>query len=582
MSEHTTSPFQDPVEKARGGDSPTASEGKKETTECRSPSNRLVQPPAPALDRRTEMQPCGGFPQAQAPQSHEPPDIDSIDAQSDMRAFMTAAVSESLRSQALRKWFHLPVFNRRDGLDDYDGDYRGFTPLGQVVTAHLKHQLQRPRSRGDDPGAHTSDSGPLPASGRNASTTGQAQEARAPSAGKVWNIGRGQAGADDPAASASAETTLLWDAARCAHGSDALPGCIRCQEACPGGAIFFDAQDLQIRLEHCRGQGSCVAVCPTGALRPAADEIAPMLKDIRTLAEAGAKGLSAVFCSVQTPAETLQRLKEGLPEPVLELPSRLATGLEVWLAALAMGACRVVVLGHGTDRVQQDQLRLARAILAGLNLDAQARLLGPDLPLGEGRIDRPIPLPAILPAAWEPAGDKRALLWQAIEHLYDQFPGPSPQVLLHPGAPLGEIRLDPAKCTLCLACVGACPTGALLHGTERPQVRFRERDCIQCGLCDRVCPEQAVTLSARICYDRHQTHTARILHQAEVLGCSICGAPFASREMVDAITRKLAAHWMYQDPSARARLRMCRDCRIRSIYESRQQSPAAGGTEGKK
>jgi ferredoxin len=387
-----------------------------------------------------------------------------------------------------------------------------------------------------------------------------------------------------PAEFSCPEAALLWDADHCAHGRGALPGCTRCRDACSGGAIFFDDDGLQIRAANCSGHGACAAVCPTGALRPAADEVTPMLEEIRALVGRGEDDLSAVFCTTPMPAETLRRLKAGLPGPIVTLRSQLpaAPGPEAWLAALALGACRVILLGDPSHPVQQKQVRLARAILAGLNLNGPARLLGPVGAADEGWIDRAFPLPPIVPAAWQPAGEKRALLWQAIDHLHEQFPGGSPQAPLPAGAPLGEVRLDATRCTLCMACVGVCPTGALHHGADRPQVRFRERDCIQCGLCQRICPEQAVTLSPRICYDRGLTRTARVLHQAEALNCSVCGTPFASRQMVEAITRKLSTHWMYLDPSARERLGMCRDCRIRSVCETRRRPPAGGGTGGEK
>ena len=60
------------------------------------------------------------------------------------------------------------------------------------------------------------------------------------------------------------------------------------------------------------------------------------------------------------------------------------------------------------------------------------------------------------------------------------------------------VRVDAAKCTLCLSCVGACPEGALIDNPERPQLRFIERNCVQCGLCETTCPEDAITLAPRL------------------------------------------------------------------------------------
>jgi ferredoxin len=272
---------------------------------------------------------------------------------------------------------------------------------------------------------------------------------------------------------------------------------------------------------------------------------------------------------------SLKRLAELLPGEVLAIGDRLPAlpGPGAWLGALAMGAGRVIQFDDAANSARKEQMRLARAILTDLHLDPASRLLIVE----DGTLDEvigPSVAPASLaPAAWDPADNDRDLLWQAVAHLHSQIPEAPDETPLDPGAPYGAVVLDISRCTLCMACVGACPTSALQHGSPGPQISFRERDCTQCGSCRQVCPEQAVTLTPRICYDPRRVDTARILHQDAPLRCSMCGAPFATAGMVAAVARRLAEHWMYQDPEARRRLTMCRDCRIRSCYASPHAPP---------
>lgn len=70
------------------------------------------------------------------------PDIESLNEDSDFSGFMSAGVSDELRNLALRKLFKAPVFNIRDGLDEYDEDYTYFEKLGDIVTSDMKHQIE--------------------------------------------------------------------------------------------------------------------------------------------------------------------------------------------------------------------------------------------------------------------------------------------------------------------------------------------------------------------------------------------------------------------------------------------------------
>ena len=80
---------------------------------------------------------------AQPPVVPELPDIDSLGQDSDYSAFMAPGVDGSLRRQALRKLFSSPKFNVCDGLDDYCEDFTRWTPLGDIVTADMRHHLER-------------------------------------------------------------------------------------------------------------------------------------------------------------------------------------------------------------------------------------------------------------------------------------------------------------------------------------------------------------------------------------------------------------------------------------------------------
>jgi len=55
-----------------------------------------------------------------------------------------------------------------------------------------------------------------------------------------------------------------------------------------------------------------------------------------------------------------------------------------------------------------------------------------------------------------------------------------------------DIRLDEVKCTHCGACVGQCPTDALLVDPATRRVRLDSEKCIACQRCVPACPYGAI------------------------------------------------------------------------------------------
>jgi len=68
------------------------------------------------------------------------PPLETLGEDDSYSDFLSPAVSEKLRKVALRQLFHGAGFNIRDGLDDYDEDFTIFKPLGDIITADMRHR----------------------------------------------------------------------------------------------------------------------------------------------------------------------------------------------------------------------------------------------------------------------------------------------------------------------------------------------------------------------------------------------------------------------------------------------------------
>jgi ferredoxin len=136
---------------------------------------------------------------------------------------------------------------------------------------------------------------------------------------------------------------------------------------------------------------------------------------------------------------------------------------------------------------------------------------------------------------------------------------------------------------LCLACVGACPEGAILDHpqSEVPQLRFIESKCVQCGLCEATCPEDAITLTPRLSLAA-EAKEPRLLNEASIFKCIRCGKALGTDKMIGNMLAKLAGHSMFAAPGSLDRLKMCADCRVIDMMhkELNVPVPAGNGTPG--
>jgi ferredoxin len=378
---------------------------------------------------------------------------------------------------------------------------------------------------------------------------------------------------------------ITFTADICAHSRSGIVGCNRCLDLCPTGAIAPAGDHVAIDAHICAGCGQCAAVCPTGAASYALPSADVLMRKLRALLmayrDAGGERAIVLLHDDAHGApliDALARFGDGLPANVLPLAVNEVTqvGLEAIAAAFAYGASGLRLLLRAKPRHDvaglTKTLALAEPILAGLGFGSgRAATIETDDPDELGATLRSIAAaePAPHPASFLPVGDKRAVLRLALRELHRAAPAPVDVVALPTGAPFGAVEINIEGCTLCLSCVSACPTGALIDDAERPMLRFAEDACVQCGLCKATCPEQVISLKPQLDF-RSATASARVLKEEVPFPCIRCGKPFGVKSTIERVVAKLEGkHWMFKGQAQRLdALKMCADCRVIAVTEA--------------
>jgi len=386
---------------------------------------------------------------------------------------------------------------------------------------------------------------------------------------------------------------VSYDKSICAHSRSGQPGCNNCIDNCPTSAIKSDGDVIVVNNDICDGCGHCSSSCPTGAIAYAfpsrADLIGRSQVLLSTYLNAGGKSPVILVHETEHGGELISamaRFGDGLPDNVLPFSVHSIThiGHDILTAFFTSGAQKIVVLSPLKKQDELDalnfQVDLTNIFLRGMGFDdnIEVQLLCEDDPDNVAVIIDAIPMvKTAKPMRFMASKNKRESARLALANLNKMAPQELQILSLPENSPYGEISIDKDACTLCLACVGACPASALSDSEDRPQVSFTEQGCVQCGLCKVSCPENAISLKARYNFDKSALSPV-VLNSEEPLECTRCGTPFGSKSAVEKVISILRGkNPMFKTSGQLAMLKMCDNCRVIAMAET-EKDPMTFGT----
>lgn len=348
-------------------------------------------------------------------------------------------------------------------------------------------------------------------------------------------------------------------------GKDGELFCHACVDICPTMGVSSDDEQMLLNLSaiDCIACGRCVSVCPTGSLQREGDTLESF-----TLKSRLYKGFVPLIVSRQhfsneeqrevfiTHFKALRETNTRILPFILEVPNMM--NFTYFLTLLQESASPILLydaLGEHTHE-DIDSINEIYGRIFGTRVVFEVSALHKDelLTIRENTAVHY----AYTPNSGENTKEINAARLEYMVKLKDYGKAKVKGY--------GVLHIDSTACTLCMSCVEACNTGALLNHQSRFELLSKAALCTGCGYCVSSCAEQILSIESNTLSLQSESFGYVAVAKDEPFLCVECQKVFATRKSIDKIRSILAPSFQNDELKLKS-LECCADCKVKIMFE---------------
>lgn len=349
---------------------------------------------------------------------------------------------------------------------------------------------------------------------------------------------------------------IVYDEKMCDFHHRRTEICAKCAQICPKVAILANLEKNELVFSHidCVNCGKCVSICPTGAIdfalmtRECFDEVTNLYKNTAVL-------------MLDENCDLSQEI--SLPSGVLPLIIEQFGFVDYshFMTLLCKSAHSIVVYAQNSF-INQDSVDFINEIFMR-KFSKQAIFVARNLSQLQAAFSQISAFDAIIVPNLKQFKRENFAAQLKILAKNDDF-----SIIKTPKSiEYAEISVNQDTCTLCLSCVVACNTGALIADSMDNSLKFNPSLCTSCAYCVKSCAENDTIFikTGEISLNK-MFFEYKILARDELFKCICCNKEFATKKSIQKVANAIKPLFKGDDLRIKT-LYCCSDCKAKMMIE---------------